>query len=60
MNKVVRYEFLGSPLLFALLLLSGILLPFGIIYLLKQTLALHHQMDDPEEFVRQFRSGKIG
>ncbi len=59
MSKIVRYEFMGSTVLFWLLCITGILIPVAIVYLVNGTLRIEHDVDDPEEFVEQYRSGKL-
>ncbi len=58
-NRIVRYEFMGSPLIFTLLCLTGLLIPFAVIYLVNGTLRIEHEMNDPEAFVVKFRSRKL-
>ena len=60
MDRITRYEFLGSPVLFAILTLTGVGIPFALLYLLNKTIAIEHQVEDAEAFVKQFRSGRIG
>ncbi len=59
MARLVRYEFLGSTVFFWLLCLTGVLVPFAVIYLLHRTVRIEEEMEDPDEFVRQVRSGKL-
>ncbi len=59
MSRIVRYEFMGSTLVFWLLCLTGVLIPFAIVYLLNGTLRIEHEVDDPEAFVEAFRSGSL-
>jgi len=59
-SRIVRYEFMGSTLVFWLLCLTGVLIPFAIIYLVNGTLRIETEVDDPEAFVEAFRSGKPG
>ena len=58
MSKVIRYEFMGSWLLFWLFCITGILIPVAILYLLNGTLRIEDEMSDPEEFVSAFRARK--
>jgi hypothetical protein len=60
MSRIVRYEFLGSWLLVAILFLTWIGIPFAILYMLAQTIAIEHEVSDPEAFVRQYRAGRTG
>lgn len=58
MSKIVRYEFMGSWVIFSILFLSGIGLPGAILYLLNGLISVETTMDDPEKFIEQFRAGK--
>ncbi len=60
MPKIIRYEFMGSAVMFWLLCVTVVLIPFAVIYLLNGTLRIEHEMDDLERFVEDFRSGKLG
>jgi hypothetical protein len=60
MGKIVRREFVGSPLLFFLLCLLGITLPFAVIYLLEATVTIEDEMEDPEEFMAALRERRVG
>jgi hypothetical protein len=59
MSKVIRHEFMGSWLLFWLLCITGIGIPFAVLYLLNGTICIETEMNDPEQFVADFRAGKI-
>ena len=59
MSKVVRYQFMGSWFLFWLLFVSGIGLPFALLYLLNTTIRLDSELTDPEEFMEAYRTGKL-
>lgn len=58
MSNVVRYEFMGSWVIFWLLFITGIGMPFAILYLLDGTLRLQTDVDDPEKFVETYRGRK--
>ena len=58
MSKIVRYEFMGSWLLFWLFCITVVLIPVAILYLLNGTLRIEDEMSDPEEFVSAFRARK--
>ncbi len=58
MSKIVRYEFMGNWFLFWLLCITGVGIPFAILYLLNGTLRIDDEMADPEQFVADFRAGK--
>ncbi|MBV9081340.1 MAG: hypothetical protein JOZ62_01590 [Acidobacteriaceae bacterium] len=57
MSKIVRYEFMGSWVIFSLLFLSGIGLPGAILYLLNGLVMVETAMDDPEKFIDEYRAG---
>ena len=59
MGKVVRYQFMGSWLKFWLLCIIGVGIPFAVLYLLNGTLRLESEVSDPEQFVQEFRAGKL-
>jgi len=59
MSKVVRYEFMGSWMLFWLLGISIIGIPLAILYLMNGTIRIEDELDDPEQFLADFRSGKL-
>ena len=58
MSKLVRYEFLGNWHLFWLYFILGITIPFAILYLLQGTVRIEYEMENVEEFMDQWRSGK--
>jgi hypothetical protein len=49
---------MGSWPLFWLLCITGIGIPFAVLYLLNGTLRIDNEMADPEQFVSNFRAGK--
>jgi hypothetical protein len=59
MSKVVRYEFMGSWMLFWFLGISIIGIPLAILYLMNGTIRIEDELDDPEQFLAEFRSGKL-
>jgi hypothetical protein len=59
MPKIVRYEFLGSWVLFLLCCIFVILLPLGLVYVITNTIRIEEEMDSPEKFVEEFRQGKL-
>ena len=59
MSKIVRYEFMGSWLLFLVLCISVIGLPLALLYLLNSTIRIEEQIENPERFVEEFRAGKL-
>jgi hypothetical protein len=58
MSKIVRYEFMGSWLLFWFLCVTGIGIPVAILYLMNGTLRIEDEITDPEEFISTFRARK--
>lgn len=59
MSKIVRYQFMGSWIIFGLLFLSGFGLPFAILYLLERLVKTETEMDNPEEFLASYRAGQL-
>ena len=59
MANVVRYDFLGNPLVFWFLCLTVIGIPMAIIYLMTSTLRIEDSVENPEEFVARYKAGKI-
>lgn len=59
MSKIIRYEFMGSWFRFWVLCLTIVGIPVAILYLIDGTLRIEHDIDDPERFVEEFRSGKL-
>lgn len=59
-SRIVRYEFLGSWLLFWLYCVTGIGLPLGLLYLLSGTIRIEEELEDPSRFVAEFRAGRLG
>lgn len=59
MPKIVRHEFMGSTIVFWLLCLTAVMIPVAILYLVNGTIRIEHEVDEPEEFVKQYRSGKL-
>ncbi len=59
MSNIVRYEFMGSTLVFWLLFVTGVLIPVAIVYLVNGTIRIENEIDEPEEFVEQYRAGKL-
>ena len=60
MSKIIRHEFMGSWLLFWMLCITVILIPVALLYLLNGTIRIEDDMEDPERFVADFRSGRLG
>lgn len=59
MSKIVRYQFMGNWLLFWFLWITVVGAPFAILYLLNSTIRMDSEVDDPEEFVQEYRAGKL-
>jgi hypothetical protein len=57
MAKIMRYEFLGNWFYLCLLLIF--LLPIGVAYWLVRSIRIEEELDSPEDFVDQFRSGRL-
>ncbi len=58
MQKLVRYEFLGSWTLFWVLIIFGITIPIGILYLIGETVRIEYQIEDVDGFLEEWKSGK--
>jgi hypothetical protein len=58
MAKIVRYDFLGSPVLFWLLCLTVLGIPMALIYLMTATVRIEHEIENPEEFLAQFKADR--
>jgi hypothetical protein len=59
MSKIVRFEFLGKRWLFWLLFVTGIGIPYALLYLLEGTVRVDEKMENPSEFLEAFRTGKL-
>ena len=59
MSRIVRYEFMGSWLIFWVFSITVIGIPLALLYLLNSTLRLEVAVDDPQRFVDEFRAGKL-
>lgn len=59
MGKIVRYEFLGNPTRFWFLCLTVIGIPMAILYLIEATVRIEESLNDPGEFLDEYRSGKF-
>lgn len=53
MGKIVTHEFLGSRFRFWLLVMTGIGIPFAIIYLLESTVRVEEEVENPHLRVRE-------
>ncbi len=59
-SKIVRYEFLGSWILFWAYCITVIGIPLAIIYLIQGTVRVETAMDDPERFLSEYKAGRVG
>jgi len=55
-SKIVRYEFIGDRLVFWVLFMLGITLPFAILYLLGCTVRVDEELKNPSEFLAKHRA----
>ncbi|MEK7395592.1 MAG: hypothetical protein AAB116_01530 [Candidatus Poribacteria bacterium] len=60
MGKIIRREFLGSRIRVTLLCLTGIGIPIAIIYIIEATVTIEEEVEDPSDFTKMFRAGKLG
>lgn len=56
MSKIVRYEFLGSWLMFWLLCVTIIGIPLAILYLVNGTVRIEDELDEPELVLEKLRN----
>ena len=59
MGKIIRREFTGSRILFWLLVVLIVTIPFAIIYLLESLVTVESQMNEPEKFMAALREGRV-
>ncbi len=57
MDRIKRREFKGSWFMFLFLCLTGLGLPFALLYLIEGTIEIEYEVSDAEEFL-QFHYGK--
>ncbi len=55
MAKIIRREFLGSRLLFCLMCLPGITIPYAIVYLLEGIVTIEDEIEDPDALIATLR-----
>jgi len=61
MGTIVRHEFLGSRLWFWFLCVTGIGLPFAVLYLLDKTARVEEPLDGPTAaYLEAFRASRSG
>ena len=58
MDKIVRREFTGSWTIFAILALTGIGVPFALLYLVDNTVEIHSRVEDAEEAFAKILAGR--
>ena len=58
MAKIVRHEFMESPIIFFALCLSIIGIPLAILYLIAGTVTVEEDIEDPTQFLMQYKAGK--
>ncbi len=58
MSKLVRYQFLGSWLVFWFECITVIGIPIAVLYLISSTVRVETEVENPEELVAAFRSGR--
>ena len=58
MAKIVRHEFIGSPIIFFALCLSLVGIPFAILYMIAGTVTVEEDIEDPTQFLMQYRARK--
>ena len=59
MAKSVRYEFLGSWVFFTFCCIFFFWLPTAFLYWKTRSIRIEEEIEDPEEFVKLFRAGKL-
>ena len=59
MSRIVRHEFLGSWLWFWFCCVTGVLIPYALLYLINGTVKIETEMEDPEAFLIAYRAGKV-
>jgi len=59
MAKIVRHEFIGSPIIFFALSLSIIGIPLAVLYLICGTVTVEEDIEDPAQFLVQYKAGKL-
>jgi hypothetical protein len=59
MSTIIRHEFLGNRFVFWLLCMTGIGIPFAVLYAMDATVQVAEEVDDATEFLRAFRAGEL-
>jgi hypothetical protein len=60
MDKIVRREFTGSWTMFTILSLTGIGIPFAVLYLIDNIAEIHTEVKDGEEAFAQIQASRKG
>jgi len=60
MSKIVRYEYMGSWLIFCFCCITVVLIPLALLLLINGTVRVETAMEDPEAFVEAYRAGRTG
>ena len=60
MPKLIRWEFMGSWLLFWIMCITGLGIPLALLYLINGTLRVEYEVEDPDRFIAEYRAGKFG
>jgi hypothetical protein len=59
MSKIVRHEFVGNWVFVVILCITGVLIPIALLYAYCSTVRVETEMDNPEEFIGLYRTGKL-
>jgi hypothetical protein len=60
MSRIVRWEFMGSWLLFWALSISVLGIPLALLYLVNGTVRVEQDMEDAERFMDYLRAKRSG
>jgi hypothetical protein len=58
MGRIIWREFLGSRIIFFLLCLSIIGIPFAVLYLLEHLVTVEEAVEKPGQYVEEWKAGK--
>ncbi len=56
MGRLIRIEFLGSPTLVGLLVLSVVLAPFAFFYVLRCSVIVVDEVENPSAFLERWKA----
>ena len=56
MSGIVRYEFMGSWLLFWFACITGFGIPLAILYLINSAVRIDEEVSDPARFLEEFQA----